>query len=671
MKRFLEPLNQGHYSFMFCKSTTWNSLHFSCKGRHGDGHDESKTGKEEMQDEETEVGRLFGMKQIHVHKCLKCGREITKESAVLLCNLIYPDINANLLRKGGVRIKKLSPANTDEVDNDDNVPTKEDVTQSVTYDLAAIVCYIDDPHHHERRNLVALINVGPEYHGRSRGSPVSQWYIFNDFSISPVPAQEVIWFSLDWKIPCVLYWVNRDMPKNVVPPIENPLTMDVFCEDKCLARNNGARKMITFTPLAADEMPGQGTVTRRYFCCATFVLQLQKLRVVFTRDIVAMDAEFVTLNQEEAELRSDGKLSTIKPSQRSVARITCIRGCGPLEGTPFIDDYISTQEQVVDYLTKFSGIKPGDLDANFSSKHLTTLKSTYQKLRFLVDNGVRFVGHGLKNDFRVINLVVPPEQVIDTVLLFHLPHHRMVSLRFLAWHFLGLKIQSVTHDSIEDARTALQLYQRYQQMEMEGSVNATLKELYEVEIYQQLKEVYGDTVMNERNVRKWYEMFNNGRTNVHDETRPECPSLITEDLKTKVNDRILQDRRTSLDELHIAFPDISRSLLGEIVSQHLGYHKICARPHTAASTRELLDQFGWEIFDHSPYSPDLAPSDFHLFTKLKDFLGGTRFGSDEELKKTVNTWLNELAAEECNTEILKLVNRYDKCLNVGGDYIEK
>ncbi|GBN69554.1 Histone-lysine N-methyltransferase SETMAR [Araneus ventricosus] len=96
-----------------------------------------------------------------------------------------------------------------------------------------------------------------------------------------------------------------------------------------------------------------------------------------------------------------------------------------------------------------------------------------------------------------------------------------------------------------------------------------------------------------------------------------------------------------------------------------------ARPHTAAATQELLDQFGCEIFDHPPYSPDLAPSDFHLFLKLKECLGRKQFGSDVELENAVTTWLNELAAEEYDMGILKLVDRYDKCLNVGGDYVEK
>ncbi|KZC14159.1 PAB-dependent poly(A)-specific ribonuclease subunit 2 [Dufourea novaeangliae] len=352
--------------------------------------------------------------------------------------------------------KKTENYVTTTPDNGDGRSTDASEESSVVpykkYSLSAVICYVDDKNNEDRRNIVALLRVGPHYHERSSGSAVSQWYILNDFCISAVTPQEAVWFNLDWKVPCVLHYTAVPAPEPA--PFVSPLTYDVFGEDKCIARSGGTRG-ITFTPLTSDEMPKKG-------------------------ELVGIDAEFVTLNQEESELRSDGKMSTIKPSHMSVARITCIRGQGPLEGIPFIDDYISTQEQVVDYLTKFSGIQPGDLDANFSSKHLTTLKSTYQKLRFLVDNGIVFVGHGLKNDFRVINLVVPAEQIVDTVLLFHLPHHRMVSLRFLTWHFLGRKIQSETHDSAEDALAALELYRKYEELERSGKLTESLKELYNV-----------------------------------------------------------------------------------------------------------------------------------------------------------------------------------------------
>ena len=72
-------------------------------------------------------------------------------------------------------------------------------------------------------------------------------------------------------------------------------------------------------------------------------------------------------------------------------------------------------EPVVDYLTRYSGLHPGDLDPSVSRHHITTMKAAYLQLRQLVDAGCRFVGHGLQKDFEMINVVVPPEQIVDTV----------------------------------------------------------------------------------------------------------------------------------------------------------------------------------------------------------------------------------------------------------------
>jgi hypothetical protein len=94
------------------------------------------------------------------------------------------------------------------------------------------------------------------------------------------------------------------------------------------------------------------------------------------------------------------------------------------------------------------------------------------------------------------------------------------------------------------------------------------------------------------------------------------------------------------------------------------------RRDTAARTQVLLEHFNWELFDHPPYSPDLAPSKYHLFTYPKKWLR-LQCNNNEELMGSVKMWLRSQATDFFGTGIQKLIPRYDKYLNSGRDYIEK
>jgi hypothetical protein len=80
-----------------------------------------------------------------------------------------------------------------------------------------------------------------------------------------------------------------------------------------------------------------------------------------------------------------------------------------------------------------------------------------------------------------------------------------------------------------------------------------------------------------------------------------------------------------------------------------------ASPHTATCTRTPLEHFNWELFDYPPHSPDVTPSEYHLFNYLKNWFGKQCFNNNEELMEDVKTWLGSQAADFFDTACKKLL----------------
>jgi histone-lysine N-methyltransferase SETMAR len=87
----------------------------------------------------------------------------------------------------------------------------------------------------------------------------------------------------------------------------------------------------------------------------------------------------------------------------------------------------------------------------------------------------------------------------------------------------------------------------------------------------------------------------------------------------------LEDRRISAKSIAEQL-GISRERVGSIIHEDLDMRKVTkgvlflhdiAPAHRALATQKKLAYLGFQCLDHPPYSPDLAPSDYHLFPELK------------------------------------------------------
>ena len=94
-----------------------------------------------------------------------------------------------------------------------------------------------------------------------------------------------------------------------------------------------------------------------------------------------------------------------------------------------------------------------------------------------------------------------------------------------------------------------------------------------------------------------------------------------------------------------------------------------ARPHVAKSTREKLLKLGWVTIPHPAYSPDLAPTDYHLFRSLSNHLREKKFDDESNLKTDLVDFFSQKSLDFYERGIFSLPERWRQVVDSDGAYI--
>ena len=337
---------------------------------------------------------------------------------------------------------------SEELESDSKYPPSAVVTVS-RYRLFSVISQIVSNRRDWSHALVHTRTLEPI---ASDGSDDNneRWTLFNDFQVRSCSESEVTTFGA-YRHPCLLYFARQDY--RVQSVMGTPEQRAEGC-----------------TPVKIPDSVLKLPSLSAHVSLSSNMLKTQ------AGDLLAFDAEFVSVEVERSELSSSGHRVVSDEGRQVLARISLLSE----DGKVILDDYILPSEPIVDYVTRFSGLTAEDLDPQRSKHAVVDSRTAYLKLRYLLDKGCIFVGHGLQKDFETANIFVPPEQIWDTVELWRLPAQRKISLRFLCGYLLKRQIQDEVHDSIEDAKTALDLYHHFQKVKEAGrdKLDKELEELY-------------------------------------------------------------------------------------------------------------------------------------------------------------------------------------------------
>ncbi|CAK9809034.1 Protein GVQW3 [Anthophora quadrimaculata] len=180
------------------------------------------------------------------------------------------------------------------------------------------------------------------------------------------------------------------------------------------------------------------------------------------------------------------------------------------------------------------------------------------------------------------------------------------------------------------------------------------------ETFALLKQAYGGDTFSRTQYYEWFVRFKTGRQSIEDDPRPGRPLTATDNTCIeKISDLVRANCRLTVREL------------SEKVGISIGScHEILKKFAKPLLIRQFCAKNHMTVLLQPPYSPDFAPYDFFLFSKLKSVLKGRRFNSVEDIKHNSSLALKDIPKEAYQDCMVKWKHRWNKCVDRGGEYFE-
>ncbi|KAG5325288.1 MOS1T transposase, partial [Pseudoatta argentina] len=213
------------------------------------------------------------------------------------------------------------------------------------------------------------------------------------------------------------------------------------------------------------------------------------------------------------------------------------------------------------------------------------------------------------------------------------------------------------------------------------------------EAHRILVQTYGDNALSDTTCRDWFRRFKNNDFELEDKERSGAPKKFQDKELEQLLD---EDPSQTLSELgkilQVDESTVSKRLKGLGMIQKQGHwvpralkekrplyaqrhDKVIllhdnARPHVAKPVKTYLETLKWEVLPHPPYSPDIAPSDFHLFRSMAHGLADRRFHSYEEAQKWIDSWIASKDMSFFRRGVHVLPERWEKVVSSNGQYFK-